>query len=198
MIQQQQNRSSSNTFASFYQEQSILQARVQVQQVWLPQFVKILIQVSIALRLEHLCWLISEFAALTNLTKWIWKIKPQFTKLWSSRLFQSLRLEFMQRLTQELLSWQQLTLFTADTIVRSHSDTTLIFHLQLCLVSICSSSFLMKRTMKKTSKLLSTLSACIVWETIVYLKSTPRSNFRPTLKSHDSCVPSSKLNQPDF
>ena len=119
-----QNLSSLNTSASSYLEQSTHQVKVQVRLVSLLQCAKTLIRASTALRQVLLCLLTTESVASMNSTRWTRKIKPQSTKLWSSKQFLSQRQAFMLPLTLELRFWLLRILSSADTTVRNLSGTT--------------------------------------------------------------------------
>jgi hypothetical protein len=154
------NRSSSSTFASSYLVLSTPLARVLVRLVLLLQYAKTSTPASTVLKLELLCLLIMEFAVSMSSTKWTQKIKLRSTKLWNSRQFLLPRRAFTPLLTQEPQSWLLRIPCSADTTDQSPSDTTLTSHHPLCLVSISSLSFLMRKTTMKTKQLPNTSSTC--------------------------------------
>lgn len=61
---------------------------------------------------------IRESAVSTNSTRWTQRIKLPFTKLWNNKLFLLPKLESMQLLMPELLSWQLPIQLEGDTIER--------------------------------------------------------------------------------
>ena len=146
MILRQQNLSSWSTSKTFCHEQSTHLVRALVQLVLPHRCVKIWRLASFVLKLGLWCSQTTAFVVLTSLTKWTRKIKQQFTRRWSSRLYLLQRLAFMQLWTRELPYWLLPTLNMVGTTEAGHSSTTSTSHLLSCHVSTCSLCCSIRRT----------------------------------------------------
>ena len=147
--------SSWSTSASSFRGPSTVVEEQAMLLVWQRVCAGMLRLVNFASKLELWCWLIMEFAASMNSTRWISKIKLLSMKLWSSRPSQSRKQESMRHSTLVPQSLQLLIQDGADMTRPRLSVSTSISHRLSCLVSISSSSFLMRRMMKKIWKSLS-------------------------------------------
>ena len=92
-ILQQQNLKFCSMFIRLLQEEFTHQVKVHQLSVLQPTFQKILKQEKMFLNQEHLYFQIKESVVLMSLIKWMRTQESFYMKLWSNKLFQSLKLE---------------------------------------------------------------------------------------------------------